>query len=618
MSEPRQLETPASGEHSALHEFDQQLRQLWRQGQQPDVHRFVAEAGDLSLDQLVAVLAVDQRERWQSSECVPAEAYLQPYPRLQADVEKALELVYGEFLLREELGDMPAPDEYLWRFPQYAERLRQQLDLHGALASNRLDPNKDSAHGPDTVHSPARAGGAVDQAGQLQAAPTIQRDQAIPPASASRREGAAGRAHLPQVFGRYRIQRQLGQGSMGAVYLAHDQQLDRAVALKIPRLDGDTDSRSVERFYREARIAATFHHPNLCPVFDVGQIGGVHYLTMPYLPGEPLSAWLKRERRLPPTVAARLAARTARALEVAHHAGVLHRDLKPANIMILPNQEPVVMDFGLARRARMVDPQLTFSGFVLGTPAYIPPEQIGGSPEALGPACDIYSLGAVLYEMLTGRVPFVGSVHDVLRQAATTPPPPLATLVPGIDPQLEALCLAALAKEPTRRFASAAAFAEALEQWEKGDAFHFRNRRRVLWVALLGVVLALVIGLVALLRPSFSPADPLPANSRWEGAFKFRPPNERYTGEVRLDITGRHGESFVGIYATEAGRWQWEVTGTLRDGKIDWEFTRIIHEAEPRQVVGHAKVSGRLRGPSMEVLYHDQDSVADMTLWRAN
>src|SRR5262249_49644960 len=154
-------------------------------------------------------------------------------------------------------------------------------------------------------------------------------------------------------------------------------------------------------FYREARIAATFHHPHLCPVYDVGEIQGIHYLTMPFLTGELLSTWLRRAGPLPRVTACRLALLIARAVHVAHQAGVIHRDLKPANIMIRDGPEPVVMDFGLARRDRRQEPGLTATGVMVGTGAYMPPEQIAGDAADIGPTADVYSLGVILYEMLT-------------------------------------------------------------------------------------------------------------------------------------------------------------------------------------------------------------------------
>src|SRR5947209_7781975 len=221
--------------------------------------------------------------------------------------------------------------------------------------------------------------------------------------------------------GRYRILKKLGQGGMGAVYLAHDEQLDRQVALKVPNFSpGDSDS--MLRFHREARSAATLSHPNLCPVYDVGEIGGTHYLTMAYIEGRPLSE-VVHEGPLDPHQAAEIVRRTALALEEAHTRGVIHRDLKPSNIMLTPRGEPVVMDFGLARRNAPGDVRLTQSGTVMGTPAYMSPEQVEGDVAALGPATDIYSLGVILYELLTGRVPFQGSLGQVMAQILTQPPP---------------------------------------------------------------------------------------------------------------------------------------------------------------------------------------------------
>src|SRR5262249_14233318 len=155
----------------------------------------------------------------------------------------------------------------------------------------------------------------------------------------------AAQTALPERFGRYRILKQLGQGGMGAVYLAHDTQLDRKVALKVPHFQPGSGPEVIERFYREARAAATFGHPGLCPVHDVGEINGTHYLTMRYVEGRPLSAFTT----VAPRAAAALVREVALGMAAAHAHGVIHRDLKPSNILVRDGQQPVVMDFGLAR-----------------------------------------------------------------------------------------------------------------------------------------------------------------------------------------------------------------------------------------------------------------------------
>ena len=170
---------------------------------------------------------------------------------------------------------------------------------------------------------------------------------------------------LPKEFGRYRVIRKLGEGGMGAVYFAHDTQLDRPVALKIPRFSPQDDERILERFRNEARAAAAFHHPNLCPVFDVGQIGETHFLTMAYLEGTSLASRLASGPPMPQVEAARLVQQIAAALAFAHRRGVVHRDLKPANIMIQDGGVPVVMDFGLARRSEPDVGRLTRNGEIL-------------------------------------------------------------------------------------------------------------------------------------------------------------------------------------------------------------------------------------------------------------
>jgi serine/threonine protein kinase len=263
-------------------------------------------------------------------------------------------------------------------------------------------------------------------------------------------------------FGRYQIVRLLGRGAMGSVYLAYDSNLQRHVALKTPTLGGP---QSVGRFVREARAAAGLRNPHLCPVYDVGQIGGVHYLTMAFIDGRPLSRAIAEGRLGDGRAVAGLTRKIARGLQKAHEQGVIHRDLKPDNIMLDADGEPVVMDFGLARRVDE-DVRLTAAGRILGTPAYMSPEQIDGDPRKIGPATDVYSLGVVLYEMLTGRTPFQGSFTGVLRQIASEAPPRPSSVNPalGAGSPLERICLRMMAKSPADRYAGMAGVSEALDE----------------------------------------------------------------------------------------------------------------------------------------------------------
>src|SRR5262249_34885589 len=281
---------------------------------------------------------------------------------------------------------------------------------------------------------------------------------------AGNRRGAWMARPLPETFGRYRILRPLGAGGMGAVYLARDTQLDRLVALKVPRLGGDDRPTpgDLERFLREARAAAALLHPNLCPIFDVGEVDGTPYLTMAYLEGRLLSGVIEKGKPLSQRQAALIVRKLATALQEAHARGVIHRDLKPSNVMISARGEPIVMDFGLARRDETVEARLTKDGTVLGTPAYMPPEQVRGETRTIGPACDIYALGVILYELLAGRLPFEGSVLNILGKILTEEPPPPSRSRSDLDPRLEAICLKAMAKQVGDRYATMAELAAAL------------------------------------------------------------------------------------------------------------------------------------------------------------
>jgi serine/threonine protein kinase len=268
-------------------------------------------------------------------------------------------------------------------------------------------------------------------------------------------------------FGRYQLQRLLGKGGMGAVYLALDTQLDRQVALKIPFFGKDDGPDLIDRFRREARSMATQHHPNLCQVYDVGEIGGVQFLTMEFVDGRSLSELLRQGFHPGDVPLAALMEKLALALESAHRVGIIHRDLKPANIIIRPDGEPVIMDFGLARRHKEGEAELTHSGMLLGTPAYMAPEQVEARHDVVCPATDVYALGVILYVLLTGRAPFEGSVGSVLAGIIHQAPPPPHTFQPQINPQLESICMRAMAKSIEQRYASARDMAGDLRRFQE-------------------------------------------------------------------------------------------------------------------------------------------------------
>jgi predicted Ser/Thr protein kinase len=268
---------------------------------------------------------------------------------------------------------------------------------------------------------------------------------------------------LPEQFGSYRVQKKLGGGGMGSVFLVENTQLKREEALKVPHF-GAGDDAARQRFLQEAQAAAKLDsHPNLCPVYHVGVQDGIYFMTMRYLKGRLLSEYTGKPQ--PPRKAVEIAAKLAQALTFAHSKNVIHRDLKPNNIMMVGGIGPVVMDFGLAKEIRQQDQKLTQSGTSLGTPAYMPPEQIKGEVDQMGPASDIYSLGVILYEMLTGRLPFEGTVAEMFGKVLYTEAPPPSSLQPGLNPMLDIICGKAMAKAPQQRYSSMKAFAGALMEY---------------------------------------------------------------------------------------------------------------------------------------------------------
>jgi serine/threonine protein kinase/tetratricopeptide (TPR) repeat protein len=445
MSEPADAPTGA--------DVAQRLWSLWEQGQQPDVRTFVADAGSLSTTELVAVLRVDQHRRWGLTEPILAESYLQWFPSLQTDPERAVELIFCEYLLREEHGERPTAAEYVRRFPAHAERLRQQFAFHGQIGSftgplTRPDLEPTGAEGTE---------------------PTLP-----PPALPSH-------LRLPAIPG-YDLVRELGRGGMGVVYEAIDRRTHRRVALKTMQ---GIDAVALLRFKQEFRTLAGLSHPNLVTLYEmVGDdplwfftmelVEGVNFLehirpsvlpptvderlppavplTRSFTSTEAIAATAEAQPTAPPLSDGQLAhlrhtfGQLADAVHFLHRMGRLHRDLKPSNVLITPQGRVVVLDFGLATELDRTGRHR--SVHLLGTVVYMAPEQ--AARRDLSPASDWYALGVMLYEALAGRLPFDGDVFFVLNQKQTVEAPPLPTS-PNIPTDLAELCQAMLRRKPEGR-----------------------------------------------------------------------------------------------------------------------------------------------------------------------
>lgn len=387
-------------------------------------------------------LVVEQRQRWRRGERVCVEDYLERHPSLRVDGEVVLDLICNEIDLRAERGESPRLEEYRRRFPQLAAQLDPLFEVHEALQP---------PHGGLTPRrSPTAA---------------TLRD--------ARESSAAGGAGLPAIPG-YEVLSEVGEGGMGVVYKARQLGLNRVVALKMIRGGAHAGSAERERFKAEAEAAARLHHPNVVQIYDVGEHAGQPFLSVEYVDGGNLAQQLAGGP-LAARQAAELLAALAGAVQSAHGRGIIHRDLKPANVLLDKGGVAKVTDFGLAKRLDGGAGQ-TKTGAVLGTPSYMAPEQAEGRNREVGPATDVWALGAILYECLTGRPPFLGtSVLETLEQVKSQEPVPPRLLRPGVPRELETICLKCLQKQPGRRYDSAAALADDLGRYLGGEPIHARS-----------------------------------------------------------------------------------------------------------------------------------------------
>lgn len=376
-----------------------------------------------------------QETAWQEGVRISIHQLLSELPETIRREEVILELICHEVTLRERLGEVPQLAEYQEQFPDLAESIRIQWEIDRllieqvAIRGDVLLPDSTSQDGASRVHE--------------QQNPTRER------------------------IGRYELRREVGRGAMGIVYEAWDPRLKRTVAVK--KLRGDVDRDHIKRVVIEAESAAKIHHPHIVEIYDIGEELGQPFLAMEFCRGGNLTQHL-RHGPLSPRLSAQLIAKVAAGIAKAHECRIIHRDLKPGNLLLEREDDwtPKVTDFGLAKRLDD-EPDATATGMILGTPAYMAPEQADGGSKRVGSAADIYSLGAILYECLSGHPPFRGSsISETLDQVRHAQPLPIRLLQPSVPRDLETVCQRCLEKEPWRRYQSAADLADDLERYLSG------------------------------------------------------------------------------------------------------------------------------------------------------
>ena len=448
-----------------------EYRKLWSHGNAPSVEQLLKLCEAVPTPKLTELLLLDQSMRWNAKQKFTAEQYLELFPDLLNHPEYAIDVVYSEFLLRERLGLDPDIDEYVTRFPQFSDELQSQEAFHRAMDFNLL-----------TGHTEIRGLENSSEAGLDFKTLT-----------------------MPAVPG-YEILCELGRGGMGVVYKARHIQLNRLVALKMLLAGHFASASLLRRFLVEAEATARLQHPNIVQIYEVGQYEGRPFLALEFVNGGTLSQWTDG-RLQAPREAASIILSLAHAVHFAHEQGVVHRDLKPSNVLIQRLTSPIasetdyggtrqkaviegssarnmtqskssfvqdfqlkIVDFGLAKvMAGGSDAEkiaATLSGDVLGTAAYMSPEQARGDSAKLTAGTDVYSLGAILYELLTCRPPYVGvQPMEVLAQVINDEPVRPSHLVRRLPNDIQTICLKCLEKNPGRRYSSAQALAYDLARF---------------------------------------------------------------------------------------------------------------------------------------------------------
>jgi serine/threonine protein kinase len=415
-----------SDEWNELEKILEEFEGAWRRGERPTLDQALRGAGrgtdSFRRQLLIELVSIDLEYRLKGGEEARLEEYLERHPELRANAKVVLELIEQEFALRRERDPDVSAGEYFRRFPRYRRQLK------GILLQ-----------------------------GERRNAPALE---ALGLGLPSRR--------------RYELLGELGRGGMGVVYRARAVGGGQVIALKMIRADVLDQPLYLERFRKEIEAVAKLEHPNIVRVSEYGHFCGRPFFVLELVEGGNLAKQIAG-RPQPPGFAAGLVETLARAMEYAHQRGVLHRDLKPENILLTADGTPKISDFGLAKLLDE-DAEPTISGLILGSPCYMAPEQAFARRQEVGFPTDVYGLGAILYELLTGRPPFRGATRwetlDLVRNKEPAPP---SRLQPGCPSELEAICLKCLEKEPPRRYAGAAPLAEDLRRYLQGEPISLKE-----------------------------------------------------------------------------------------------------------------------------------------------
>jgi serine/threonine protein kinase len=447
---------PTVGPWRQCEEQIEAFEDAWRRGPRPTIDDFVRGDGSDQVDLLVELAHVDLEYRLKAGEAARVESYLSHYPPLIQDSATVLGLLEAEFELRQRHESNIGLDEYARRFPTYVEELRQRITCAATLADGR---------------------------GKL---------------------GITSRGRKLPVVPGYEIIEEIGRGGMGVVYRARQLVLHRTVALKMVLTGFHAESKNLARLRAEAATLARLQHPNIVQIYDVGEADGRPYFVFEFVAGGSLAQHIQGKPQ-PVRTASQLVETLARAVQAAHDNGVIHRDLKPANILLQKDEDerlkdtegsndsgarfivhgssfslPKITDFGLAKciggdEDGAAPGGLTATGDLLGTPNYMAPEQAMARRQPLGPTADVYALGAILYELLTGRPPFTGETPlTTVLQVLSNEPVPVTQLQPNVPPDLETICLKCLRKEPRQRYTSALELADDLHRFLRDEPIRGR------------------------------------------------------------------------------------------------------------------------------------------------